>query len=90
MAAGAADLGIGKTFKGGAPNPTGTPANQFAPNITPDATGIAGWTPANIVTLLKLGTDKTGKAICGPMAVGPAGGYGKLTDADARARSAST
>jgi len=85
VAAGAPDLGVGKTFTGGAPNPTGTPANQFAPNITPDATGIAGWKPADVLTLLKMGTDKAGKAICGPMAVGPTGGYGKLTDDDAHA-----
>jgi hypothetical protein len=48
-------------------------------------TGIAGWTPAQIVTLLKTGVDKAGHTICGPMAVGPAGGYGKLTDTDANA-----
>lgn len=83
--AGVLNLSVGTAFTGGAPNPTGTPANQFAPNITPDATGIAGWTPSDIVTLLKTGKDKAAKAICGPMAVGPAGGYGKLTDEDARA-----
>jgi mono/diheme cytochrome c family protein len=80
---GAADLGVTKTFIGGAPNPTGTPANQYAPNITPDATGISAWTPAQIVTLLKTGVDNGGKKICGPMSVGPTGGYGKLTDLDA-------
>jgi hypothetical protein len=62
-----------------------TPAGQYAPNITPDATGIGGWTPAQMVTLLKTGVDDKGKPICGSMPVGPTGGYGKLTDEDARA-----
>jgi mono/diheme cytochrome c family protein len=83
--AGLPDLGPTKTFTGGAPNPNGTPANQYAPNITPHATGIAGWTADDVVTLLKTGVAKGQSKFCGPMAVGPNGAYGKLTDADAHA-----
>jgi mono/diheme cytochrome c family protein len=81
----APDLGLTKTFTGGAPNPMATPPNLYAPNITPDATGIADFTPAQIAALLKTGIDDEGKPICGNMPVGPTGGYGKLTDEDARA-----
>lgn len=78
------DLGVTKTFTGGAPNPNATPANLYAPNITPDTTGIAGWVPEDIVTLLKKGIPLGGTKVCG-MPVGPNGGYGGLTDADAHA-----
>jgi mono/diheme cytochrome c family protein len=82
---GAPDLGLTKTFTGGAPNPMATPANQYAPNITPDATGIGGWSATQVVALLRTGIDDKGQPICGNMPVGPNGGYGKLTDADAHA-----
>lgn len=74
-----------KAFAGGktyTPN-KGQPVNTSA-NITPDATGIAGWTVPEIVAALKNDVEKgTGRALC---ASHPGGGelYGKMTDADAQ------
>ena len=65
------------TFVRGAPEHTSV-------NITPDATGIAGWSVDDIVAALKSDTEKgTGRAFC---STHPGGGdmYGKMTDADAR------
>ena len=57
----------------------------FSANITPDTTGIAALTVAQIVTILKQGVDEMGVPICPPMPVGPAGAYGGLRDKDAEA-----
>jgi mono/diheme cytochrome c family protein len=54
-------------------------------NITPDATGIANVTVAQIRTILQQGLAPDGGRICPPMPVGPNGAYGGLTDADAEA-----
>jgi cytochrome c553 len=56
----------------------------FAPNITPDVTGISGWTAADVATALKVGTNKAGTTLCGSMPAGSQG-YAGLTDADAHA-----
>ncbi len=56
----------------------------FAPNITPDATGLSGWTAADIATALQEGTDKSNVALCGSMP-SASKGYGGLTDEDAYA-----
>ena len=53
-------------------------------NITPDSTGIAGWTIDDIVTAIKAGTEKdTGRTLCNSH---PATSdyYGKMADGDAR------
>jgi mono/diheme cytochrome c family protein len=74
-----------KAFAGGktyTPN-KGQPAHTST-NITPDATGIAGWTVADIATAIKVGTEKgTGRALCSSH---PAGNnyYSQMTDADAQ------
>ncbi|MEJ1960342.1 MAG: hypothetical protein WDO56_01810 [Gammaproteobacteria bacterium] len=64
------------------------PANNttfFSSNITPDSTtGIGGWTPADVATALKLGTNKAGVTLCGSMP-SAAKGYGGLSDSDAHA-----
>jgi mono/diheme cytochrome c family protein len=60
------------------------PPIVFSYNITPDDSGIAGWTPDMVVTLLKKGTDDQGAAICRPMPAGPDGAHGALTDSDAQ------
>lgn len=63
------------------------PANNttiFAPNITPDATGLAGWTADDIATALKAGTAKGGATLCGSMPAA-AKGYGGMSDSDAHA-----
>ena len=64
------------TFVRGAPLNTST-------NITPDKTGLAAWTVADIVAALKADTEKgTGRKFC---STHPGGGdlYGKMTDGDA-------
>ncbi|HWZ91548.1 MAG TPA: c-type cytochrome [Polyangiaceae bacterium] len=68
-------------FSGVAPT-SGT--QIFSPNITPDATGISGWSAADVVTALKAGTNKAGVTLCGSMPSGSKG-YGGLSDADAHA-----
>ena len=74
-----------KAFGGGkkyTPN-KGQPENTST-NITPDATGIAGWSVDEIVTAIKAGTEKgTGRALCASHPA-TADYYGKMTDADAK------
>jgi mono/diheme cytochrome c family protein len=36
-------------------------------NLTPDSTGLKGWTAAQIVTAIKAGQDEAGRTICSPM-----------------------
>ena len=51
-------------------------------NLTPDATGLAGWTIADIVSTLKTNQEKgTGVMLLAPMAGGP-DGFGGLFDND--------
>lgn len=76
-----AGLPAASFFSGVAPS-NGT--QIFAPNITPDASGISGWTAADVATALKAGTNKAGTALCGSMPSGTKG-YGGLSDADAHA-----
>ena len=71
---GAADLGL--------PSPR-FPGTICSANITPDATGIAGYTPAQVRTLLLTGLDPMGNGICPPMPAGPSGAFGGLTAQDA-------
>jgi mono/diheme cytochrome c family protein len=63
------------------------PANAtqiFAPNLTPDATGLHNWTAADVVTALKQGKDKAGTTLCGSMPAASKG-YGGMSDSDAHA-----
>lgn len=76
---------LSKAFAGGKQYTLvkGTPPNTSA-NITPDSTGIAGWTVDDIVTAIKAGTEKgTGRALCNSH---PATSdyYGQMADRDAR------
>ena len=76
---------LAKAFAGGKKYTfiRGAAANTSV-NITPDATGLAGWTVDDIVTALKSSTEKgTGRSLC---STHPGGGdmYGKMTDGDAR------
>lgn len=51
-------------------------------NLTPDATGLAGWTVADIAESIKTNTEKgTKRPLCDTMPGGP-GRMGDLTDAD--------
>ena len=76
---------LGKAFAGGKKYTfvRGAPVHTST-NITPDATGIAGWTIEDIIAALKSDTEKgTGRVLC---STHPGGGelLGKLTDGDAR------
>ena len=76
---------LAKAFAGGKEYKLikGAPANTSA-NITPDSTGIAGWTVDDIVAAIKLGTEKgTGRALCNSHPA-TADYYGQMADADAR------
>ena len=44
------------------------PSGAYSANLTPDpATGIAGWTVADLTSALQEGVDKDGKALCASM-----------------------
>jgi mono/diheme cytochrome c family protein len=60
------------------------PAMIYTSNLTPDPTGIEGWSVSDIVTALKQGTDKEDTMLCPPMPSGPMGAFAGLTDDDAR------
>jgi mono/diheme cytochrome c family protein len=80
-----------KLFAGGNGFPTAAiglpsppfPAVIFTSNITPDATGIMGYTQAQVVKVLHEGLDKNNQALCPPMPAGQMAAYGGLTDEDA-------
>ncbi len=61
------------------------PDEIISRNVTPDKTGIQGFTAEQVRTVLKQGTDDDGEGICPPMPVGPMGAFGNLTDEDALA-----
>jgi mono/diheme cytochrome c family protein len=54
----------------------------YARNVTPDSTGLAGWTEDEIVRALKAGTRKDGTPVRPPM---PWPWFSNLTDEDAHA-----
>jgi mono/diheme cytochrome c family protein len=70
-------FGGGKKYtfiRGAAPNTSA--------NITPDPTGLAGWSIADIAAALKTNTEKgTGRTFCNTHPGGP-DRFGKMTDAD--------
>jgi mono/diheme cytochrome c family protein len=68
-------LDVGKAFIGGkkynttiaGPDGGSTSKEIQATNLTPDSTGLGGWTAAQIVTAIKAGKDESGRTICSPM-----------------------
>jgi mono/diheme cytochrome c family protein len=80
-------IDMSKPFWGGRffplPDPPFPSGGVFSANLTPDETGLAGWTADDIVRVLHEGIDKQGGHVCPPMPVGPMGAYGGLTDEDA-------
>jgi mono/diheme cytochrome c family protein len=80
---GAPGLPTASFFSGVAQTVT-PPTAIFSPNITPDVTGISGWTADDVATALKVGKNKANVTLCGSMP-SAAKGYGGLTDADAHA-----
>ena len=76
--AGALGLDVTKAYAGGRSFGGGLKSS----NLTPDATGLAGWTIADIVATLKTDKEKgTGVMLLAPMAGGP-DGFGGLFDND--------
>lgn len=74
---------LAKAFAGGKKYTfiRGTPVNTSV-NITPDATGLATWSIADIVAAMKSNTEKgTGRVFCNTHPGGPEL-YGKMTDGD--------
>jgi mono/diheme cytochrome c family protein len=60
--------------------------DAYAPNLTPDPTGIEGYSLDDIVRAIKRGEDpdQNYSKLCPPMPAGPMGAYGGMTDDDAR------
>jgi len=59
------------------------PDQIYSANLTPDVTGLQGWTAADIVKAVKQGLDREGNRMCPPMPFGPDGAFGGMTDEDA-------
>lgn len=72
----AADVGL--------PSPP-FPEQIISRNLTPDATGLQGWTPQQIAAAVRTGIDIEGEGLCPPMPVGPNGPFGGMTEEDALA-----
>lgn len=79
-----------KAFQGAEPFPRDAfglppflPETIYSANLTPHATGLEGWTVADVKKVLKEGISKDGKIVCPPMPAGPGGAFGGLSDADA-------
>jgi hypothetical protein len=67
----------------GVPSPA--PPVVYSYDVTPDPTGIEGWTASDVASLLLEGTVPGGGALCRPMPSGPTGALGGLSPQDARA-----
>jgi hypothetical protein len=52
-------------------------------NLTPDATGLMGWTPADVATVLRQGVTKAGLPVCDPMPSNFGGSFLGMDEADA-------
>ena len=58
------------------------PAIIYTSNVTPHATGLDGYTRADIIKVMKEGLDPEGDGICAPTHSGPSSPYAGLTDGD--------
>jgi len=65
--------------------PAPVPPVVYSQNITPDPTGIAGWSANDVAHVLLEGTPPSGSALCRPMPSGPYGALGGLSPQDAHA-----
>jgi mono/diheme cytochrome c family protein len=84
-------LDLSRVFAGGRPFsarewgvPAPDPAVIYSYDVTPDPTGIAGWTADDMVRALQHGIDNGGGPLCRPMPSGPFGGFGGMVEQDAR------
>lgn len=66
-----APLDLSHAFAGGETFDLGSLVVRSA-NLTPDITGLAGWTASDIISTVQFALEKgTGRAICPPMPAGP-------------------
>jgi hypothetical protein len=63
--------------------PPPAPAVVYSYDVTPDASGIGGWTAGDVANLLVAGAVPGGGLLCRPMPFGPVGGFGGLSAGDA-------
>lgn len=77
LTGGTRSFDVSKAFQGGHAY-TVMGKMVYAANLTPDDTGLKGWTEADIVKVLKMGKDKNGAGVCSPMR-----SYANMTDQDA-------
>ena len=68
---------VGLAYQGGRSFTVGG-GMVYSVNLTPDATGLQGWSASDIVKVLKLSLDREGKRVCSPMRA-----YASMTDGDA-------
>jgi hypothetical protein len=68
----------GRPFAVGLPPPL--PPVIYSANLTQAASGLNGYTPEDVVKILKLGRDKHGKGVCPPMPSGPRASFARLSD----------
>jgi mono/diheme cytochrome c family protein len=72
----------GREYKVRLNSNTPSPMSFTSTNLTPDATGLAGWSIDDFVQAMKTNKEKgTGRSLCGTMPSGP-GKMGDLTDGD--------
>jgi mono/diheme cytochrome c family protein len=64
--------------------PPPAPPVIYSYDITPDPTGIGGWSPENVVIALQHGMGEHTAGLCRPMPSGPTGGFGGMLAQDAR------
>jgi mono/diheme cytochrome c family protein len=83
-------LDLTRVFGGGRPFsshdwvvPAPAPAVVWSYDLTPDPSGIAGWTADDVAHVLAEGKTPGGTKLCRPMPAGPMGGLGGLTAQDA-------
>jgi mono/diheme cytochrome c family protein len=83
-------LDLARAFGGGRPFsshdwgvPAPAPAIVWSYDVTPDPTGIAGWTADDVAHVLAEGKTPAGTELCRPMPAGPVGGLGGITGQDA-------
>jgi mono/diheme cytochrome c family protein len=75
-------LDLTKAFAGGETFPLGPSLTTISANITPDPTGLSGWTTAEIAATMKTDLERgTGAMLCPPMPGGQMR-LGGLTDGD--------
>jgi len=63
--------------------PAPAPPVVWSYDVTPDPTGIAGWTAGEVAAVLAEGKTPGGTELCRPMPAGPGGSLGGLTQQDA-------